>query len=149
MFQRAISLQKFCENALIFVAVYVNVIFFIGGNKKIIGKFNREMASKIGMSDLGKLTYYLRIEVGQYEGGITLNQIRYALRILEEGGMKNCNINHTPIESRMKLSKADDERYIVARVYRRNVGCFRYLLHTRQDLSFAVGVLSRYMQRPK
>ena len=28
------------------------------------------------------------------------------------------------------------------------IGCPRYLLHTRPDLSFAVGVASRYMERP-
>lgn len=38
---------------------------------------------------------------------------------------------------------------ILRSIYRRNVGYFRYLLNTRPDLSFAVGVLSRYMQRPK
>ncbi|XP_048633562.1 secreted RxLR effector protein 161-like [Brassica napus] len=33
--------------------------------------------------------------------------------------------------------------------YRKNSGCLRYLIHTRPDLSFTVGVLRRYMQAPK
>lgn len=32
---------------------------------------------------------------------------------------------------------------------RRSIGCLRYLLHTRPDLSLSVGVLSRYMHEPK
>lgn len=53
------------------------------------------MASKFDMSDLGKLSSYLGIEVKQFDGGITLNQTRYAERILEESGMKDCNMTHT------------------------------------------------------
>lgn len=101
------------------------------------------------MSDLGKLTYYLGIEVCQYEGGITLNQKRYALKILEEAGMSKCNLAHTPMDSGLKLSKSEEEESIDATMFRKNVGCLRYLLHTRPDLSYCVGVLSRYMQDPK
>lgn len=32
--------------------------------------------------------------------------------------------------------------------YRRIIGSLRYLLHTRPDLSYAVGVASRFMERP-
>ncbi|XP_038988043.1 secreted RxLR effector protein 161-like [Phoenix dactylifera] len=32
--------------------------------------------------------------------------------------------------------------------YRRMIGCLRYLLHTRPDLSYAVGVASRFMEKP-
>lgn len=49
----------------------------------------------------------------------------------------------------MQAIKGKDEKEIDATSFRKNVGCFRYLLHTRPDLSFCVGVLSRYMQRPK
>lgn len=101
------------------------------------------------MSDLGKLSYYLGIEVGQFDGGITLNQRRYALKILEDGGMRNCNMTHMPMETGLQLSKSENEEDIDATMYRKNVGCLRYLLHTRPDLFYSVGVLSRYMQRPK
>ena len=32
--------------------------------------------------------------------------------------------------------------------YRRAIGCLRYLLHTRPDLSYAVGMASRFMEKP-
>ena len=85
------------------------------------------------------------IEVQQHEGGITLNQRLYALRILEEAGMKSCNSCHTPMEAWLKMSKADHDKEIDATNYRRNVGCLHYLLHTRPDVTYSVGVLSRYM----
>lgn len=60
--------------------------------------------------------------------------------------MDKCNPVQTPMELGLKLSKAEHEREINATRFRRNVKCLRYLLTTRPDLSFSVGVLSRYMQ---
>nr|GEV48596.1 acidic mammalian chitinase-like [Tanacetum cinerariifolium] len=48
----------------------------------------------------------------------------------------------------LKLSKAEDEPKVEATQYRKVVGCLRYLLHTRLDLTYSVGVVSRYMQSP-
>jgi len=128
--------------------VYVDDLFITGTDERSISGFKREMASKFEMSDLGKLTYYLGIEVCQQEQGITLSQHRYAMKILEDAGMKDCNLMHIPMESGLQLSKSHHEEGIDATGYRKKVGCLRYLIHTRPDLSFCVGVLSRYMQDP-
>lgn len=63
--------------------------------------------------------------------------------------MQDCNDVHTPMDSGLKLSKSEDEEDIDGTSFRKNVGCLRYLLHTRSDLSYCVGVLSRYMKQPK
>ncbi|XP_013633123.1 PREDICTED: uncharacterized mitochondrial protein AtMg00810-like [Brassica oleracea var. oleracea] len=107
------------------------------------------MAAKFEMSDLGKLTYNLGIEVLQYEGGIILKKDRYACKILEETGMSLCNLTPVPMELNAKFSKAPNAEKIDEKEYRRSIGCLHYLLHTRPDLFFSVGVLSRYMQDPK
>ena len=101
------------------------------------------------MSDLGVLTYYLGIEVHQHEEGITLNQARYALKILEEAGTSQCNSVQTPMEAELKLSKSETEEEIDATSFRRNIGCLRYLLHTQTDLAYSVEVLSHYMHSPR
>ncbi|KAL1219424.1 Retrovirus-related Pol polyprotein from transposon RE1 [Cardamine amara subsp. amara] len=107
------------------------------------------MATKFEMSDLGRLTYYLGIEVHQHKDGITLTQERYASKILEEAGMNECNASQVPMDQSVRLSKNTKECCINETDYRRSIGCLRYLLHTRPDLSYNVGILSRYMQEPK
>ena len=134
---------------LLVIAVYVDDLFVTGTSLDTINKFKKEMSSTFEMSDLGKLSYYLGIEVVQHSEGIVLNQAQYALKILEDAGMTNCNPTHTPMDISLKASKSENEKEVDATIYRKNVGCLRYLLHTRPDLSYCVGVLSRYMQSPR
>jgi hypothetical protein len=49
------------------------------------------------MSDLGLLTYYLGIEVKNGEEGMTLSQSCYAKKILEKGGLADCNPCQVPM----------------------------------------------------
>ena len=134
---------------LLLVAVYVDDLLVTGSNQDMINDFKRGMSSNFEMSDLGKLTYYLGIEVLQEEEGISLKQERYAKKILEEAGMDECKAVLTPMISGLELSKAPSEKSIDGQEYRKVIGCLRYLLHTSPDLSYAVGVLSRYMHDPK
>ena len=137
------------KSGLLVVVVYVDDLLVAGSSITMINEFKADMAAKFEMSDLGKLTYYLGIEVDQFDGGIALRQNRYALKILEESGMSECNATHIPMEFNVKMSKALKEKNVDEREYRRQIGCLRYLLHTRPDLSYSVGVLSRYMRDPK
>ena len=52
------------------------------------------------------------------------------------------------MEERLRLSRESTEEEVDATQYRRIVGSLRYLVHTRPDLAFAVGYVSRFMQRP-
>ncbi|RVW77010.1 Retrovirus-related Pol polyprotein from transposon RE2 [Vitis vinifera] len=72
--------------------------------------------------DLGKLKYFLGIEIAQSSSGVVLSQRKYALDILEETG--------------------DPGRY------RRLVGKLNYLTITRPDISFPVSVVSQFLQSP-
>lgn len=137
------------RNHFLIVAVYVDDLLVTGSNVKMIIEFKEQMATKFEMSDLGRLTYYLGIEVLQTNGCIMLRQERYAIKILEEAGLSECNASQVPMDLNIKLSRSPRERSIDEKLYRRSIGCLRYLLHTRPDLAFSVGVLSRYMQEPK
>ncbi|GKB92076.1 ribonuclease H-like domain, reverse transcriptase, RNA-dependent DNA polymerase [Tanacetum coccineum] len=101
------------------------------------------MEEKFEMSDLGLLAYYLGIEVTQNKGNISIKQSAYANKILKEAGMLESN------ETVTRLTKNTEGTLVNSTEYRSLIGCLRYLLHTRPDLSYSVGLLSRFMQEPK
>lgn len=106
------------------------------------------MKAKFQMSGLGLLSFYLGIKVQQDGDGISLCPAHYALRILQLGGMEGCNPAHNPMEQRLKLSHESTAEEVDATEYRRIVGSLRYLVHTQPELAFAVGFVSRFMERP-
>ena len=61
--------------------------------------------------------------------------------------MEGCNPVHTPMEEKRKLSRDSEAEEVDPTHYRRLGGNLRYLVHTRPDLAFAVGYVSRFMQR--
>jgi hypothetical protein len=130
------------------VGVYVDDLIITGNDNKEISRFKDEMASSFKMSDLGLLTFYLGIEVHQDSTGITINQSAYALKILEKCGMADCNPSVVPMESRLKLSKKSTAPPADTTLYRSIVGSLRYLVHTRPDIAYAVGYVSRFMENP-
>ncbi|KAG6486758.1 hypothetical protein ZIOFF_055337 [Zingiber officinale] len=113
-----------------------------------INKFKQQMMTEFEMSDLGLLSYYLGIEVEHQKSRILLRQSTYAKKILSQFKMADCNATKHPIEPKTQLHKDLEGTPVDATEYRRVIGCLRYLLHTRPDLSYPVGMASRYMERP-
>ena len=52
----------------------------------------------------------------------------------------------TSMEERLKLTKASTAVKVDATLYRSIVGSLRYLVHTRPDITFAVGYVSRFIE---
>jgi hypothetical protein len=63
--------------------------------------------------------------------------------------MKGCNPCHVPMENRLKLSKNDKTPSVDKTKYRSVIGSLRYLVNTRPDIAYSVGIVSRYMEDPK
>ncbi|XP_040258780.1 secreted RxLR effector protein 161-like [Aegilops tauschii subsp. strangulata] len=62
--------------------------------------------------------------------------------------MAGCNPTHVPMEPWLRLSKNGSEPLVDATDYRSIIGGLRYLTHTRPDILFAVGYVSRFMEAP-
>lgn len=79
--------------------------------------------------------------------GLLLSQSKYALSILQKGGMLDCRPCSTP--SSLKPAPLDDDNPMTyPELYRTIVGSIQYLTITRPDISFAVNSVCQHMHRP-
>jgi hypothetical protein len=131
-------------NALL-VGVYVDDLVVTGTKDAEVAPFKEEMTATFQISDLGPLSFYVGIEVHQGDSTIMLRQTAYAKRVVELVGLTDCNPALTQMEERLKLSSDSMMEEVDTTQYRCLVGSLRYLAHTRPDLAFSVGYVSRFM----
>ena len=70
--------------------MYVDDIVITGSDQEGISKLKEYLFSRFQTKDLGKLKYFLGIEVAQSHSGIVISQRKYVLDILEETGLLDC-----------------------------------------------------------
>lgn len=123
-------------------------MIYMGSSESIVTKFKDYMMRNFKMSDLGMLHYFLDLEVKQEVDGIFLSQRKYATDLLKRFNMVNCNVATTPMNINEKLCRDDGFEMANATYFRSLVGGLNYLSHTRPDIAFSVGVVSRFMHNP-
>ncbi|XP_078444223.1 uncharacterized protein LOC144713503 [Wolffia australiana] len=144
--QEHVVYMKIADDVHLLVGVYVDDLIMTGPESCHIKAFKGEMMDMFEMSDLGLLNSYLGIEVIQLDGQIKLSQKGYAMKILQQSGMMNCNPVHTPLEARQKFTIEGSSALVDSTDYRSLIGNLSYLTHTRPDLNYSVGILSGYME---
>nr|GEY92753.1 ribonuclease H-like domain-containing protein [Tanacetum cinerariifolium] len=146
------GLEKYSDKG-VFLAllVYVDDIINTGNSVSEIEKFKVLLESKFMIKDLGKLKYFLRIEVVDIDIGILLNETKYILDLLSEYGMLACKPAKTNLMSKLVISnEAYDNDPLLENVtdYQRLTGTLIYLTNTRPDISYAMHCLSQFMHSP-
>jgi hypothetical protein len=133
---------------LIILVLYVDDLILTGSDSKLLNHVKTSLKKKFEMTDLGFLHYFLGLQVLQTNEGIFLSQSKYACDLLLHFHMDDCKPSPSPFQSGVKLSATCTSPEVDATLYRQLVGSLLYLTHTRPDLSFAVGLVARYMQTP-
>ncbi|XP_070020752.1 uncharacterized mitochondrial protein AtMg00810-like [Nicotiana sylvestris] len=143
---------------IVIILVYVDDLMISGSSSNLVNDAKTILHSKFKVKDLGKLRYFLGIEVSRSKKGILLNKRKYALELILEVGLSGVKPVATPIELNQKLTtmeydtcvgKAGDLELRDNPAYQRLIGRLLYLTITRPDISFVVQTLSQFMQRPK
>ena len=102
------------DRGKILLIVYVDDIIITRDDKQGID-FKRYLQNSFQTKDLGKLRYFLGIEVARSKESISLLQRKYVLDILEETGLLGSKPMETPMDPNVKLYEDQGSCYLILR----------------------------------
>ncbi|POM61640.1 hypothetical protein PHPALM_29317 [Phytophthora palmivora] len=114
-------------------------------------EFKKRTFSKLdedyGLKDQEQLSIYLGVEVKQDQQSIKIHQAQYCEQILDPFGFRDTQSSRIPVEIIQRLTVNDTDN---STTQSSAIRLFIMYLATctRPDLAYALGQLSRYMQRP-
>ncbi|XP_048622870.1 uncharacterized mitochondrial protein AtMg00810-like [Brassica napus] len=101
--------QKKQKGELLIIAIYVDDLFVTGTSLNVIKQFKDDMSRRFEMSDLGKLTYYLGIEVRQGADGIHIKQEGKRHKIFVRPGIVGrTSSKQLKVTLRLRVSNVED-----------------------------------------
>ncbi|KAL3749975.1 hypothetical protein ACJRO7_011017 [Eucalyptus globulus] len=133
----------------LFLIVYVDDIIITGDDLVGITELKTYLQQQFQTKDLGKLKYFLGIEVAQSHKGVVLSQRKYVLNLLTETGMLGSKPLDSPMEQGVKLVADGGEILNNPERYRRLVGKLNYLTVTRPDIALLVSVVRQFLSSPR
>nr|GEY62665.1 uncharacterized mitochondrial protein AtMg00810-like [Tanacetum cinerariifolium] len=133
---------------ILLVQIYVDDIIFASTDPTDCDMFSNEMSSKFQMSMMGKISFFLGLQVSQSPEGIFINQSKFTLEILKKFRMDSCDAVETPMVDRLKLDKDPSGIPVDQTRFRSMVSSLMYLTASRPDLVFAVCMCARYQAKP-
>ena len=96
-----------------------------------------------------ELTFFLGLQVKQKKEGIFISQEKYARNIVKKFGLDFKIHAFTPMSSSTKLNVDSSRVEVSPTLYRSIFGSLLYLIASRPDIAFSVGVCARYQAAPK
>ncbi|KAJ9566479.1 hypothetical protein OSB04_002445 [Centaurea solstitialis] len=131
----------------IYLLAYVDDLILTGTDSKTIQRLIVALNKEFAIKDLGRLSYFLGLEVTHDETGLFLSQAKYAHDVLTRAKMLDAKPVATPLSSTTVLSSKGD-LFHDPTSYRSLVGALQYLTITRPDLSYAVNQVSQFLHAP-
>ncbi|XP_057452745.1 secreted RxLR effector protein 161-like [Lotus japonicus] len=81
--------------------------------------------------------------------GIFMSQKKYAQDVLKRFNMSECKSASTPVECGVILTKEDTGKAVDPTLFNQMVGSLRYLCSNRPEISYGVGLISKFMENPQ
>nr|GEX14813.1 uncharacterized mitochondrial protein AtMg00810-like [Tanacetum cinerariifolium] len=132
------------DNDLLMVQIYVDDIIFATSTLELCDLFFNLMCSKFKISMMGKISFFLGLQIFQNPRGIFINQSKYALESLKKYSFESCDPVDTPIVEKSKLDLDREGKAVDPSHYRGMIGTLLYLTASRPDLQFAICMCARY-----
>ncbi|XP_068328105.1 uncharacterized mitochondrial protein AtMg00810-like [Pyrus communis] len=137
------------NNDIIILLLYVDDIILTGSSVTKVQLVVQELSSVFDLKDLGKLIYFLGLQI-QYKpnGDIFVNQSKYIKDLLHKAGMESCKPANTPCKPHNQMLMTEGELIPDPSSYRSIVGSLQYLTLTRPDIAFAMNAVCQDMHSP-
>ncbi|GJS98376.1 retrovirus-related pol polyprotein from transposon TNT 1-94 [Tanacetum coccineum] len=129
---------------LLLVQIYVDDIIFASITPELCDQISKIMCSQFKMSMIGKISFFLGLQISQSPRGIFINQSIYALESLKKYGMDPNDPVDTPMVEKSKLDEDTQGKAIDPTHYRGMIGTFMYLTASKPDLTFVVCMCALY-----
>ena len=136
-----------------YLLVYVDDILITASSLEAVSTVKERLMATFDARDLGEVNHYLGMKIIRDRGSrtISMSQELMVREIVEQFGLSDAKTMSTPLSLSIKLN-AEDGDLLDTEVYPYSqlVGKLMYLMVcTRPDIAYAVGVLSRYMSKPR
>ncbi|KAI3725219.1 hypothetical protein L1987_64999 [Smallanthus sonchifolius] len=145
---KILFLKKYDADLLI-VQVYVDDIIYGSTNEALYKEFEQVMKLKFKVSLMGKMQFFLGLQVEQSESGILIHQAKYVRDILTKFKMTYCKSALTLVAPRGPLTVDASGVEVNQKMYRSMIGSLMYLTASRPDIMFVVCSCARYQAAPK
>lgn len=103
---------------MLITCLYVDTLIFTGNYRDMLENLKESMMIEFDMSDLGKMHYFLGIEVVQSTNGIFISQEKYVQEVLCIFKIEKCNSASTPVKFGLKLTKYCEGKKIDRTLYK-------------------------------
>ena len=135
------------NTATLYLLVYVNDIILTGSNQFSIQTILAKIRVKFAIKDLGRLSYFLGLEVHYGANSIFLSQAKYTYDILDRANLLDAKPIASPLASGIQLTSTGDP-FPDPTLYRSLVGALQYLTITCPDLLYVVNSVSQFLPAP-
>ncbi|GKA78737.1 retrovirus-related pol polyprotein from transposon TNT 1-94 [Tanacetum coccineum] len=123
---------------LLLVQIYVDDIIFAASTPKLCDLFAKIMCLKFKMSMMGKISFFLGLQISQSPRGIFINQSKYALESLKKYGFESCDPVDTPMVEKSKLDEDKEGNVVDPSHYRGMIGTTLYLSAVDQTYNLLI-----------
>lgn len=128
------------------MCVFVDDLIYSRNDEVMFQEFNTMMMKEFLMTNLGKMRYFLGIDVLQGCNGIFIGQKKDIKDMLEKVDMFDCNPGKTPIVPGSRLLKSDKGVEVDNTLFKELVGSLMYLTTTRPYISYFISLISNFME---
>ncbi|GJR85802.1 retrovirus-related pol polyprotein from transposon TNT 1-94 [Tanacetum coccineum] len=135
-------------NDILLVQIYVDDIIFASTNTAMCNEFANQITNKFKMSMMGKMLFFLGLQISQSLRGIFINQSKYASKIVKKYGLHSIDSVDTPTIENKKLDEDLQGKPVDATLYHGMIGSLMYLTSSRPDLNYDVCLCARYQEKP-